>query len=72
MGYLHARGIIHKGLNTKNIFIEKTTDNKEKIVITDMGLSALSSCIWSRYVTIFHGRYVYKSFFLFIVIMKVC
>ena len=47
MGYLHARGIIHKGLNTKNIFIEKTTDNKEKIVITDMGLSALSSCIWS-------------------------
>lgn len=48
MGYLHARGIIHKGLNTKNIFIEKTTDKKDKVVITDMGLSGLSSSIWSR------------------------
>ena len=51
MGYLHARGIIHKGLNTKNIFIEKTTDNRDKVVITDMGLSALSSCLWSRLVS---------------------
>ncbi len=50
MGYLHARGIIHKGLNTKNIFIEKTTDNKDKVVITDMGLSGLSSSVWSGYV----------------------
>ena len=49
MGYLHARGIIHKGLNTKNIFIEKTTDKKDKVVITDLGLSGLSSSIWSRY-----------------------
>ena len=48
MGYLHARGIIHKGLNAKNIFLEKTTDQKEKVVITDMGLSALSSSLWAR------------------------
>ena len=54
MGYLHARGIIHKGLNTKNIFIEKTTDNKDKVVITDMGLSGLSSSVWSGYVIVFN------------------
>ena len=49
MGYLHARGIIHKGLNSKNIFLEKTTDQKEKVVITDMGLSALSSLLSPGY-----------------------
>jgi kinase suppressor of Ras 2 len=45
MGYLHARGIIHKGLNSKNIFLEKTTDRKEKVIITDMGLSAFSNLL---------------------------
>ncbi|XP_076062755.1 kinase suppressor of ras isoform X2 [Oratosquilla oratoria] len=33
MGYLHARGIVHKDLKTKNIFIENG-----KVVITDFGL----------------------------------
>ncbi|EEB14308.1 predicted protein [Pediculus humanus corporis] len=33
MGYLHARGIIHKDLKTKNIFLENG-----KVVITDFGL----------------------------------
>jgi len=33
MGYLHARGIVHKDLNSKNIFVEK-----HRIVITDFGL----------------------------------
>ena len=33
MGYLHARGIVHKDLNSKNIFVEKY-----RIVITDFGL----------------------------------
>uniref|UniRef100_A0A6A7FVD0 Kinase suppressor of Ras 2-like isoform X1 n=1 Tax=Hirondellea gigas TaxID=1518452 RepID=A0A6A7FVD0_9CRUS len=33
MGYLHARGIVHKDLKTKNIFIENS-----KVVITDFGL----------------------------------
>ena len=41
MGYLHARGIVHKDLNTKNIFLEK-----DKVVITDTGLSSLSDNIW--------------------------
>ncbi|XP_045112636.1 kinase suppressor of Ras 2-like isoform X2 [Portunus trituberculatus] len=33
MGYLHARGIVHKDLKTKNIFLESG-----KVVITDFGL----------------------------------
>jgi kinase suppressor of Ras 2 len=33
MGYLHAKGIIHKDLKTKNIFLETG-----KVVITDFGL----------------------------------
>lgn len=47
MGYLHARGIIHKGLNTKNIFLEKR-DQKEKVIITDMGLSSLSNLLFVK------------------------
>lgn len=39
MGYLHARGIIHKDLKSKNIFIE--TGNG-KIVITDFGLFSVT------------------------------
>ncbi|XP_065577824.1 kinase suppressor of Ras 2-like [Artemia franciscana] len=37
MGYLHARGIVHKDLKTKNIFLENG-----KVVITDFGLSSVS------------------------------
>lgn len=37
MGYLHARGIVHKGLHTRNIFLDK-----DKVVITDTGLSSVS------------------------------
>lgn len=37
MGYLHARGIIHKDLKTKNIFYDSG-----KVVITDFGLSSVS------------------------------
>ena len=37
MGYLHARGIIHKDLKTKNIFYENG-----KIVITDFGLFSVT------------------------------
>lgn len=33
MGYLHARGIVHKDLKTKNIFLENG-----KVIITDHGL----------------------------------
>ena len=41
MGYLHARSIVHKNLNTRNIFLEK-----DKVVITDTGLSSLSDNFW--------------------------
>lgn len=43
MGYLHARGIIHKDLKTKNIFYENG-----KIVITDFGLFLVTK--------LFHGN----------------
>lgn len=36
MGYLHARGIVHKDLKTKNIFYENG-----KVVITDFGLCSV-------------------------------
>lgn len=34
MSYLHARGIVHKDLKTKNIFVE----SGHKVVISDFGL----------------------------------
>jgi serine/threonine protein kinase len=37
MGYLHARGIVHKDLKTKNIFLENG-----KVVITDFGLFSVA------------------------------
>lgn len=37
MGYLHARGIVHKDLKTKNIFLENG-----KVVITDFGLFSIT------------------------------
>lgn len=46
MGYLHARGIIHKDLKTKNIFLENG-----KVVITDFGLFSVTKiCHGNRYV----------------------
>nr|XP_039251787.1 kinase suppressor of Ras 2-like isoform X2 [Styela clava] len=36
MGYLHSRGIIHKDLKTKNIFVDGN-----RIVVTDFGLMGL-------------------------------
>ena len=44
MGYLHARGIVHKDLKTKNIFYENG-----KIVITDFGLFSVTKlCVGYR------------------------
>ncbi len=43
MGYLHARSIVHKNLNTRNIFLEKG-----KVVITDTGLSSISDNFWVK------------------------
>lgn len=37
MGYLHARGIVHKDLKTKNVFLESG-----KVVITDFGLFSVT------------------------------
>ena len=47
MGYLHAKGIIHKDLKTKNVFLENG-----KVVITDFGLLSVTKlCHGSRSVT---------------------
>lgn len=35
MGYLHAKGIVHKKLNSKNIFLE----SKVKICMLDNGMA---------------------------------
>lgn len=46
MGYLHARGIVHKDLKSKNIFLENG-----KVVITDFGLFNVTRlCHGNRYV----------------------
>lgn len=37
MGYLHARGIVHKDLKSKNIFLENG-----KVIITDFGLFSVT------------------------------
>jgi len=45
MGYLHARGIVHKDLKSKNIFYENG-----KVVITDFGLFSVAKlCVGNRY-----------------------
>ncbi|KAM7361644.1 kinase suppressor of ras [Cochliomyia hominivorax] len=41
MGYLHARGIIHKDLRTKNIFLENG-----KVIITDFGLFSSTKLLY--------------------------
>ncbi|XP_054155445.1 kinase suppressor of Ras 2-like [Oppia nitens] len=44
MGYLHARGIVHKDLKSKNIFYENG-----KVVITDFGLFSVAKlCVGNR------------------------
>lgn len=44
MGYLHAKGIVHKDLRTKNIFLEK-----ERVIITDFGLFSVTKlCFKNR------------------------
>ena len=55
MGYLHAKGIVHKDLKTKNVFLEslKLTGTSEnfKVVITDFGLFSVTKlCHGSRLV----------------------
>ncbi|XP_059829474.1 kinase suppressor of Ras 1 isoform X3 [Hypanus sabinus] len=40
MGYLHARGIVHKDLKSKNIFYDNG-----KVVITDFGLFGISGVV---------------------------
>ncbi|KAF5306924.1 hypothetical protein FQA39_LY00154 [Lamprigera yunnana] len=44
MGYLHAKGIVHKDLKSKNIFLENG-----KVVITDFGLFSVTKlCFGNR------------------------
>ncbi|KAK6625057.1 hypothetical protein RUM43_005348 [Polyplax serrata] len=43
MGYLHAKGIIHKDLKTKNIFLENG-----KVVITDFGLFGVTKLCYGN------------------------
>lgn len=46
MGYLHAKGIIHKDLKSKNIFLDNG-----KVVITDFGLFSVTKlCFGNRFV----------------------
>lgn len=40
MGYLHARGILHKDLKSKNVFYDNG-----KVVITDFGLFSISGVL---------------------------
>ena len=52
MGYLHAKGIVHKDLKSKNIFLESG-----KVVITDFGLFSITKlCHGNRYVHVFSTK----------------
>ncbi|XP_063696394.1 kinase suppressor of Ras 2 [Culicoides brevitarsis] len=44
MGYLHARGIVHKDLKTKNIFLENG-----KVIITDFGLFSATKLTYTEH-----------------------
>lgn len=54
MGYLHAKGILHKDLKSKNVFYDNG-----KVVITDFGLFSISGVLQA-------GRYsiIIFSYFL--------
>jgi kinase suppressor of Ras 2 len=43
MGYLHRRGIVHKDLKSKNIFLEN-----EKVIITDFGLFSVTKLVYDN------------------------
>lgn len=43
MGYLHRRGIVHKDLKSKNIFLEN-----EKVIITDFGLFSVTKLAYEE------------------------
>lgn len=40
MGYLHAKGILHKDMKSKNVFYDNG-----KVVITDFGLFTISGVL---------------------------
>jgi kinase suppressor of Ras 2 len=62
MGYLHARGILHKDLKTSNIFYDP---NNSRVTITDFGLFSLTKlCIVDKYVMIFSGYYLLQFQFI--------
>lgn len=52
MGYLHAKGILHKDLKSKNVFYDNG-----KVVITDFGLFSISGVLQA-------GRYVLSFIFV--------
>lgn len=45
MGYLHARGIVHKDLRSKNIFYEMSNS---KVIISDFGFFSLTKLCFSN------------------------
>lgn len=57
MGYLHARGIVHKDLKTKNIFLENG-----KVIITDHGLFSATKLHYTDHgLGIAHGWLCYLA-----------
>lgn len=61
MGYLHARGIIHKDLKTKNIFLENG-----KVVITDFGLFSVTKLCFGNKLVLFYYFIILINYIIFI------
>lgn len=60
MGYLHAKGILHRDLKSKNVFYDNG-----KVVITDFGLFSISGVLQAGRYSIIIFVYLFSKEFVY-------